>query len=65
MGARLLTPEEAAELLGMAVRTLVAWARKGYVPAHGLGEGRRRIWRFTEAELLAWVGTQGNGKHKR
>lgn len=61
MAGRLLTPEEAAELLHMShPRTVVAWARRGYLPAHALGEGRRRIWRFVESELMQWVAKQGN-----
>ncbi len=58
---RLLTPEEAAALLEMNPRTLVKWARLGYVPAHPLGEGKRRLWRFFEAEIVKWVEGQGNG----
>jgi predicted site-specific integrase-resolvase len=34
---------EAARVVGMDSRTLVRWARRGYVPAHPLGEGKRRI----------------------
>ena len=56
----LLTPVEAAMLLHMDDRTLIRWARGGYVPAHPLGEGRRRMWRFFEDELLVWVATQSN-----
>jgi hypothetical protein len=52
---------EAAKIVGMNSRTLVRWARCGYVPAHPLGEGRRRIWRFFESELLEWVERQQNG----
>jgi len=52
---------EAAKILRMNSRTLVRWARCGYVPAHPLGEGRRRIWRFFESELLEWVERQQNG----
>ena len=58
---KLLTPVEAALLLHMDHRTLIRWARIGYVPAHPLGEGRRRLWRFFGDELLAWVGSQVNG----
>jgi hypothetical protein len=29
---------------------------------HGLGEGKRRLWRFFEDELLQWVGAQGSRK---
>ncbi len=51
---------EAAKIVGMNSRTLVLWARRGYVPAHPLGEGKRRIWRFFESELLEWVERQRN-----
>jgi hypothetical protein len=56
-----LDAREAAFVLKMNSRTLVRWARCGYVPAHPLGEGKRRIWRFFENELLEWVETQQNG----
>ncbi len=52
---RPLDAREAAFILKMNSRTLVRWARCGYVPAHPLGEGKRRIWRFFESELLEWV----------
>lgn len=52
---RPLDARAAALILKMNSRTLVHWARCGYVPAHPLGEGKRRIWRFFESELLAWV----------
>jgi hypothetical protein len=52
---------EAARIVGMNSRTLIRWARCGYVPAHPLGEGKRRIWRFFESELLEWVERQQNG----
>ena len=55
-----LDAKEAASVLKMNSRTLVRWARCGYVPAHPLGEGKRRIWRFFENELLEWVETQEN-----
>ncbi len=61
---RLLTPDEAAALLQMDVRTLVKWARDGYVPSHPLGEGKRRLWRFFENELLKWVENE-NGSTRR
>jgi excisionase family DNA binding protein len=57
---KILTPPEAALLLQMDHRTLVRWARTGYVPAHPLGEGRRRLWRFFKDELLDWVESQSN-----
>jgi predicted site-specific integrase-resolvase len=55
MAHRLLDAQEAAEILRMDRRTLIVWARLGYVPAHPLGEGRRKLWRFLENELLEWV----------
>lgn len=54
-----LNPEEAADVLRMDSRTLVRWARLGYVPAHPLGEGKRRLWRFIEAELICWLEERG------
>ena len=59
---RLMTAVEAASLLNMDHRTLIRWARAGYVPAHPLGEGRRRIWRFFEDDLLAWVASQSSAQ---
>jgi excisionase family DNA binding protein len=59
---KVLTPTDAARLLHMDHRTLIRWARAGYVPAHPLGEGRRRLWRFFRDELLAWVESQSNGR---
>ncbi len=61
---RLLNPDEAAALLQMDARTLVKWARQGYVPSHPLGEGKRRLWRFFEDELLRWVNAQGALKNR-
>ena len=55
-----LSAKEAALVLKMNSRTLVSWARCGYIPAHPLGEGKRRLWRFFESELLAWVKTREN-----
>jgi excisionase family DNA binding protein len=59
---QILKPDEAAALLQMDARTLVKWARQGYVPSHPLGEGKRRLWRFFEDELLKWVGAQGGNR---
>lgn len=62
---RLLTPEEAACLLQMKnAKTLVKWAREGTgnIPAHFLGEGKRRLCRFFEHELIAWVESKRSGR---
>jgi DNA-binding transcriptional MerR regulator len=61
LNAAPLDATEAARILRMNSRTLIRWARCGYLPAHPLGEGKRRIWRFFETELLEWVEQQRNG----
>lgn len=43
--------ERAAEFLSVKPRFLLARARSGEVPAHPLGSGQRRIWRFRLSEL--------------
>lgn len=52
---RILDAAEAAALIRMDSRTLTRWARLGYVPAHPMGEGKKKLWRFLEHELLAWL----------
>jgi Helix-turn-helix domain len=61
----LLNPEQAAKVLQMDSRTLVYWARRGYVPAHPMGEGKRKMWRFLEHELLEWIKAQNHDSRKR
>jgi hypothetical protein len=58
--ARVLDPVEAASLIHVESRTLIRWARLGYVPAHPLGEGKRKFWRFFEDEILAWLEARSN-----
>jgi predicted site-specific integrase-resolvase len=41
MAHHLLDAREAAQILRMDRRTLIVWARLGYVPAHPLGEGKK------------------------
>jgi phage terminase Nu1 subunit (DNA packaging protein) len=60
-----LDAKEAASILKMNSRTLVYWARRGYVPAHPLGEGKRRLWRFFESELLEWLQARENDYARR
>ena len=61
---RLMMPEEAAALLGVNTRTLERWSREGSggIPAHPLGEGKRRLWRYFEHELLQWLEGRRPGK---
>ena len=53
--SRPMTPKEAAAFLGLDDKTITRWARKGYLPAHPMGEGKKKYWRFFEHELLAWL----------
>ncbi len=41
----------AAEFLSVTPRYILGLARKGHIPAHPLGSGQRRIWRFRLSEL--------------
>jgi excisionase family DNA binding protein len=56
-----MTPSEAAAYLGLDVKTITRWARQGYLPAHPLGEGKRKFWRFFESELREWLAAKTNG----
>lgn len=58
--SRPMDPREAAEYLRLDGKTITRWARKGYIPAHPLGEGKRKFWRFLEHELVAWLKAQTN-----
>ena len=52
---RPLTPQQAAAFPGLDDKTITRWARKRYLPAHPMGEGEKKYWRFFEHELLAWL----------
>jgi excisionase family DNA binding protein len=51
MQKQLLTPKEAAQLLGVKVNTLYIWALQRKVPSIKLGRCRR----FDEDELIALI----------
>jgi Helix-turn-helix domain len=42
----------AAEFLSVKPRWLLGLARAGKIPAHPLGDGKRRVWRFRLSELV-------------
>lgn len=48
--------ERAAQFLSVTPRHLLELARKGEMPAHPLGNGTRRIWRFGLSELATALG---------
>jgi hypothetical protein len=51
-----LNAEQAAQFLGgLNSRTVIRWAREGYLPAYPIGEGKRRLWRYLKADLAAWM----------
>jgi hypothetical protein len=43
----------AAEFLAIKPRWLLELARAGKIPAHPLGDGKRRVWRFRLSEIAA------------
>jgi len=44
-------PEEAADFLKIRRLKIIRMARSGVLPAHPLGTGQRRQWRFKLSEL--------------
>jgi len=55
---------EAATFLKIEPRTLLAWVRRGDVPGHPLGEGKRKTWRFLLSELDAWLRARVNSARR-
>ena len=52
---RPITPQQAADFLGLDDKTITRWARQGYLPAHPMGQGKKKYWRFFEDELIDWL----------
>jgi hypothetical protein len=48
----------AAGFLSIDRETLIRWARRGIVPGHPLGAGKRRVWRFRFSELSTWAASK-------
>ena len=51
---KLLTPSEAAELLGVKLSTLYTWAARRQMPVQKVG----RSLRFSPAALARWLAVQ-------
>jgi excisionase family DNA binding protein len=52
---RFVGADEAAEFLSLTRRRVLELARAGKLPAHPIGDGTRRIWRFRLSELAAAI----------
>lgn len=48
----------AASFLAMPRKTVLALARRGTLPAYGVGEGPRKVWKFRLSELDSWMQTE-------
>ncbi len=46
-----VSPEEAAEFLRITRLRVIRMARAGLLPAHPVGVGKRRAWRFKLSEI--------------
>jgi excisionase family DNA binding protein len=46
---------EAAKFLRICRRAALQMAREGVIPAHPLGNGKRKQWRFLLSELDEWM----------
>jgi hypothetical protein len=50
-----------AEFLGIRPRRLLEMARAGDIPAHPIGRGRRKTWRFRLSELAEAIAAEKPG----
>lgn len=57
-----VSADEAALFLALHRRTLLKLARAGAIPAHPLGDGPRRVWRFLLSELDSWMRNRVNSR---
>ena len=48
----------AGDFLCLRPRRVLQLARQGAIPAHPLGNGQRRVWRFRLSELSAAIGSR-------
>lgn len=51
--------DEAGKFLSLNRRRILELARAGKLPAHPIGDGARRVWRFRLSELAAAVSQTG------
>jgi excisionase family DNA binding protein len=55
---------EGAKFLGIHRRTVLQMARDSVLPAHPLGEGSRKQWRFLLSELDEWMRSRVNSARR-
>ncbi|SRR5579871_1700585 len=48
----LVTAQEAANFLAVTKRRILELARQGQIPAHPIGNGQRKTWRFRLSEII-------------
>jgi excisionase family DNA binding protein len=58
MEREVLNTNQAAELLGIPVLTVIRLARKGIIPGRKAG----RLWLFSKSSLIDWVKKEPNKK---
>jgi len=46
---------DAGQFLRLRPRRVLELARRGVLPAHPLGDGQRRVWRFRLSELASAI----------
>lgn len=56
-------PDQAAAFLKTNRLQVIRMARSGFLPAHPLGDGKRRQWRFKLSELDKHMQRGLNGAH--
>jgi excisionase family DNA binding protein len=52
--------DEAARFLSLKRRRVLDLARAGKLPAHPIGDGARRVWRFRLSELSSAIASRQN-----
>ena len=53
--------DRAAEFLAVPRRRVLEMARAGEIPAHPIGSGKRKIWRFRLSELAEAIAAEKPG----
>jgi excisionase family DNA binding protein len=55
--------DRAAEFLVITRRHLLEMARAGEIPAHPIGSGKRKTWRFRLSEIADAISTEDSYEH--